>query len=807
MTDPQFSASHDGGIPPAPSEPTASSSTSDPTSSLRAAALLTLKSKRRKAQPTLTSTLPIRPLPENTLQLDYGTEESPSVPQDTSPAPTVEPPKPPPPPETQTREEGEISDEEDTQPTPAPPKPPSPAPSQPPPDTNLRRPRYPTPSTTTLPQQHSSRPKLSLSERISDAPSIPGSATLSQGDMLDHMQPDLFPSFEDPRYLLDADHVRPGVALNQVQYDRAKDTVLDLLGWGVAPEYLVDCGLTREIVFYVFSELNLRLPENLDTTGLIPYTPDMRFLAERRKSALMPPPPPPQSLRYSDGQLNLSPPAPAQLAHPSPPTVPSPAPPADTRADPATLPTVDAPHVAVTGNLHDMEQQRRQELLARKAVIASRKSKQAAAAAVSALSSGALSSASTSAPGSRQDVEMAVPSETVDDFLKTIGPSPTVGESSTVSNSLSPRPQTDDMDVDDIPGLSGTRQYNVTAPVPSRGESGLPSLDAAVVSPAQSSHTPTSPDACPPSSTESTATVFVDKSGSHTPSDSPALPEGPALQRRGAKRPVAADFVDLDGGSRPSTTGNGAYTTGMHPGARRKTGSGFANVASARRFIIDLSDSEGEGDGDVVMRDAGPRETAGRRSAYPSPGPGRPTVTILNTNGWATPPISTSTPATTANTSQSAILSPAALVEKEKEIQKMRELIAQREQRRLQKLAAAKANIGTGTGTSAESTSVSVKREETPVSIPTENMSNLQDAGAFQQPPQPLDQLATASGNASSRPSGSASASATPPIDFDTRNGASHALNATPEGDTADKVVIAEAQQKHVARIFSPRLL
>ena len=67
--------------------------------------------------------------------------------------------------------------------------------------------------------------------------------------------------------------------MTQSEYDRAKDIILDLLGWGVPPEYLVKCGLSREILFYAFTELNLQLPRNLDTTELIPYTPESVALA------------------------------------------------------------------------------------------------------------------------------------------------------------------------------------------------------------------------------------------------------------------------------------------------------------------------------------------------------------------------------------------------------------------------------------------------------------------------------------------------------------------------------------------------
>ncbi|OJA16872.1 hypothetical protein AZE42_11242 [Rhizopogon vesiculosus] len=45
--------------------------------------------------------------------------------------------------------------------------------------------------------------------------------------------------------------------------DHAKDLVLDLLGWGVSPQYLIEAGVSMGILHRVFTELNLRLPTNL----------------------------------------------------------------------------------------------------------------------------------------------------------------------------------------------------------------------------------------------------------------------------------------------------------------------------------------------------------------------------------------------------------------------------------------------------------------------------------------------------------------------------------------------------------------
>lgn len=51
--------------------------------------------------------------------------------------------------------------------------------------------------------------------------------------------------------------------LGQLQLWEAKIIVLDLLGWGVPPSYLVACGLQPKLVIRIFNELNLKLPDSL----------------------------------------------------------------------------------------------------------------------------------------------------------------------------------------------------------------------------------------------------------------------------------------------------------------------------------------------------------------------------------------------------------------------------------------------------------------------------------------------------------------------------------------------------------------
>ncbi|KAG6811775.1 hypothetical protein H0H92_005905 [Tricholoma furcatifolium] len=51
--------------------------------------------------------------------------------------------------------------------------------------------------------------------------------------------------------------------LSPKEYELAKDAVLDLLGWGVEPEYLVECGISSHAIYRIFTDLHLRLPSNL----------------------------------------------------------------------------------------------------------------------------------------------------------------------------------------------------------------------------------------------------------------------------------------------------------------------------------------------------------------------------------------------------------------------------------------------------------------------------------------------------------------------------------------------------------------
>ncbi|GAV99874.1 hypothetical protein LENED_001360 [Lentinula edodes] len=583
-------------------------STENAASSLRAAALLTLKSsKRRKVNPdqAQSSTLPIRPAAvDNSVQLDYGQDDAET---DIASSPPEKPSlnqQPPPSikiPEVdmedgQVREEGEISDSEEVSPVIAAasvqsktttPSPTSNRPSPPKPSNNRHVPS----STFALKVETSSS---SLLDRMSAVPPGPTSKSPQRVEVTNG----------EHTYFVDVDHVRPGLEMNQEQYDTAKDIVLDLLGWGVAPEYLVDCGLSREIVFYVFSELNLRLPQNLNTDGIIPYTPSTLETLLRVPTRVSSP-------------LGSDSDTPRPLGHPSLPPKPS-FPGQDRSRDSMPKPAESSGDTADVTVLLDMERQRRQELLARKAVQASRLTR----------SMGSISPTSKPMDVDDKDVEMTpstslAPSESVDDFLRSIEP---VGSGK--------------MDVDEVPGLAST-----STPVLVEREK---SIDRMVESPSSQTPLPTDEHLM------SSVGASTSGEGSRRSSSSEDISgTSNGLARRNGKRPVAADFVDFDAAPRDR---HGS-------GIKRSTGS-FASISTMRRCVIDLSDSEGEADGEDVQI---------KPAAVP---PG------TTNSRYSTPPTSSAA----AATPDFRTMSPAALAVKELEIQKMRQMIAEREQGRRMKL-------------------------------------------------------------------------------------------------------------------------
>ena len=366
------------------------------------------------------------------------------------------------------------------------------------------------------------------------------------------------------------------------------------------------------------------------------------------------------------------------------------------KAEPSSPSSVD---LSNSHSLLAIEQQRRQELLARKAAIASRKARQ--------------DPLSFATPIRDRDIDMgAVPAQSVDDFLKSIDPAPhlDVGDNDirnrgssvgTTSFSSSERMEVDDL----IPGLIGaSRDTSTSSAGPSTQSKSSSStaihadFDSPVVLPPGSADNAGSTS----NGMEPGSATSVDTAGSDslTPTLQDNLSfanldgDGGYPQRRGMKRPVAADFVDFDSGpgsfrGHGNSSSNGYSNGGPHsnPLSKRKAGS-FAGISGMRRCVIELSDSEDDGDnqtrGDHIGNSDTREYSPAATTAFTTRVPPRLTATptMLSSLG--------SSGVTNGNTGQPFPTVPAtnALAEKEEEIKIMRQLIAQREESRLKKLAA-----------------------------------------------------------------------------------------------------------------------
>lgn len=387
--------------------------------------------------------------------------------------------------------------------------------------------------------------------------------------------------------------------------------MLDVLGYGVPPEDLLGLGLSREFIYYAFSELKLRLPDNLDTTGLLPYNP-----STAREFTFIEPEPSPNLRDRIQG---------------------APLPSTSSAADEA-LQDASSAHME---DLNDMEILKRKELQARKAVLATRKRKL---------------NSKPSPPKVQVDVE---------DFLKTV---------EATATPISTQPSLIPMQVEQTPPTPASPDVTIPPPtnvsppitpaevspsevasqevevvrleVASAEVSPLPSYESVIQTPVEET----------PSSTDSMTVTF--KSAMQLSPNSTSGNVTPVTQyppRRSLKRPVASDFVDVDGAPSPEYWITSYDNT--QSGQRKRAATSFLNVKQPRT-VIDISDSEGEDD-------------EGEGEHYPA-----------STNR-AVPPSRASAPSR-AGPSSGAV-TPAVLQEKELEILKMRERIAEMERQKLLK--------------------------------------------------------------------------------------------------------------------------
>ncbi|KAK7690374.1 hypothetical protein QCA50_007032 [Cerrena zonata] len=760
--------------------PTGSDSSLAPEDVLRAAALRSLKEKRKKQQSVSTelpTTLPPRPVifDSTSIQLDYGQAESPSsIASSSGPPPASSKPEHKMDVDDAAREEGEISDSEEPPPTPASPV----APKQQPkksstPPAKLR------PMSPQSPQRKKPpTPPTPLTAIPRPSPITTESLRPKDSELMTDMPPPPLPVHKNtPSIVVDHYQARPGLNMTQEQFETAKDIVLDLLGWGVPPEYLVNCGLSREIIFYVFTELDLKYPTNFDFSDL--NVPESYLTL----AASTPSTPQPEVVLYGD----RAPYSPTSLAggnyraqgHPSLPQKPS-APQGSSLVvppSPVKLSASATPFVPTTSpkldeaSLLDMEQQRRRELLARKAAISSRRKLTASS------SDTATPSASTSLSPTTLDAETiknlsgileraqssssVVAKETVDDFLKSIGP---VADEKPSVEAEPPRiASRDSMDVDEIPGLttvdpSLTRQLSANASLSS-------------ISSSQSIASSIAPTEAPISDNQSFRAsssevdrrdvenmMDVDESGSSTnaivnagsrSSSSSSGRETGQSRRAGKQRPVAADFVDFEP---PRPPGYGPYRD--HP---RKRAS-FTGVTTSRRMVIELSDSEDE---DV---NAAWSAVTARYRPYPP--------TSQNRSGAQSAAGSSRAP------------TPAALLEKEMEIKRMREMIARREREKLKKLTTS--TTSTPPAPSALANEIVVKQEEDD----SASSASLLQASHNAMSEEPSREPTIPPSSVTTSP---------PPTPNDA---ASQEREDTPS--IGDRVFVDPIRQQQVARIYSP---
>ena len=435
--------------------------------------------------------------------------------------------------------------------------------------------------------------------------------------------------------------------MTQAEYDTIKNIILDLLGWAVSVEDLVQSGLSREVIYYVFNELNLQLPDTFDITGIVPYNPETYSQGPHSDMILIPP------TAFSGMRSSVEPDSPTGA-----PPIRSTTPPAPTKL----LSTFDSPSNA---DLHDMERRRRQELMARKAAVqASRKLKP---------SIESFTTMVKPEPSSMETEGVGIASETVEDFLKSLTPV-TKAESPPI---VSMPPEMESFDTSD----ADKAMITFVDDPESQGQSPHPTSASSADSDLQHAFPPPSSTEAPPTSIGSSVTTFSHSSGSDPelftplPSDVQITPRQTNVPapRRGMKRPVASDFVDFDPTPRRNEMNarhersNGFARPAP---ARRLTGTSFHNIGGSRRCVIDLSDSEEDGDmhqSQPVVED----QTSVRRDKW------------NNTGGKYPSPAPSTKPPSTPGT-----MSPATLMQKEQEIRKMRELIAQREEEtRLRRLA------------------------------------------------------------------------------------------------------------------------
>ncbi|KAF8340701.1 uncharacterized protein EI90DRAFT_2100893 [Cantharellus anzutake] len=418
------------------------------------------------------------------------------------------------------------------------------------------------------------------------------------------------------------DLLRSRLGMTPEEIFEAKITILDILGCGVHPQHLLDCGVSRTAVVVCLTELKLRIPEVL--AGIIED-------AEREVKAKLPAKQPkPQPLKAT-----LDPPSPpidSSSAVSPPPATPKPnppmIPPSSLPSKPAFLPPKPtiyadrAPNVSVgqstlldpqTSNslsqqsptpklvidLDDIEQQRKRELLARRKVLQSLRAKEAAKAA-SALSSDIEPKTSSPKSLTTSSIEHAVPLGGSDDMQIDLLIADAIkrGEAKQVTHFISSTNTTNASNEDSPSGVDEAMEVEQAL---QSGE-----MEDSTSSPELFSKSTKS------ARRGQTSELIASR---HLQQDAPvegrqldSLSSLPPTKRTSSKRPVAADFVDYVAASYPfeddqlrsAADSSIIDSNGLPPHKRRKN----FGPSSLSRVIIDLS--EGESDSDEEPGDPPP---------------------------------------------------------------------------------------------------------------------------------------------------------------------------------------------------------
>lgn len=377
----------------------------------------------------------------------------------------------------------------------------------------------------------------------------------------------------------------------------AKVIILDILGWGVPSQYLLDCGISPLAIVVCLSDLRLRIPR------------DLEFLIRDAEQHVV------TASQQLHGGYNANG---KTLSAQAPPFVPQ-----RTNIVPQTPPPATPPT-----DLDNIEQQRKQELLARRAVLQSMKKPKGLPLSASLADSDV---AYSSPRGYQENGHVSVPHvpepDAVDAFLDGL----MAGGGGDDAN-MEDGQSNDQMEVEQALVATTPEQVDEEPTPPPLAESfnPPPQLSAgynmsstlnAAPSYSQSAGSFTGGvngwDSGPSASSATTPRALTPST--NTPHFHQQLQAGPL--RKNTKRPVAADFVEYntsqDSGPVPaqlraaptrSYTSESATSNGFN--RRRHLG-----PIMQQRLVIDLSDDEGSTDGEhevtTHVKNGHSRATAG----------------------------------------------------------------------------------------------------------------------------------------------------------------------------------------------------